>query len=117
MIEYDFHNILRLDSCFRFLTLQERIHLHQSSVSEKYFQKLPEHTRQKLVTMAKILENWMVPRFHKLREDADCNRYWVQVICVDEDYSEAYFSKIYQEEFEEFVQIMQKHGYGITRTA
>lgn len=117
MIEYDFHNVLRLDSCFRFLTLQERIHLHQSAVSGKYFQNLPEHTRQKLVTMAKILENWMVPGFHKLKENADCQRYWVYVIDNELMISEAEYAERYQEEFKEFVQIMQKHGYGITRTA
>ena len=79
MIDIDFINILRLDSCFKFLSLQERIHLHQGGMSERYFSELPKSIRDKITKMDAVLKmlDWEVPGFSLLREDEDAHRYWV----------------------------------------
>jgi len=50
-MKYNFLNILRLDGCFRFLTLSMRIHLHQSIASERYFNALPREIQEQIYQM------------------------------------------------------------------
>lgn len=107
MIDIDFINILRLDSCFKFLSLQERIHLHQGGMSERYFSELPKSIRDKITKMDAVLKmlDWEVPGFSHLREDEDAHRYWVFKSKKGE-LSTAEYAKIYQEKFNQFKQMI-----------
>lgn len=105
MLEYDFLKVLRLDGCFRFLSLATRIHLHQSTVSAQYFLHLPHELQLELKIMAGVLTEmqWDVPSFHKLRENEDTERYWVYVNNNGAELSEADYAKMYKDKFEEFL--------------
>lgn len=103
MTDIDFTNILRLDGCFRFLTLGFRIHLHQSRVSEIYFDNLPESVRNKIVAMSRALYqmSWDLPAFHSYREDENAQKYYVHATAKGE-ISESQYAELYQKEFELF---------------
>lgn len=105
--EYDFMNVLRLDGCFRFLTLGDRIHLHQSNISESYYRSLPSGKRDQLAKMSKALDymQWEVPAFHTYREDANAQKYYVHVARAGE-ISETQYAELYKEEFEHFKNII-----------
>ena len=107
MIDIDFINILRLDGCFKFLSLQERIHLHQSIASESYFNALPQEIQKQIYQMGKTLKRmkWDVPAFCTLREDEKAHRYWVFKSKKGE-LSTAEYAKMYQEKFNQFKQVI-----------
>lgn len=107
MTKYDFLNILRLDGCFRFLTLPMRIHLHQGGMSERYFSELPKSIRDKITKMDAVLKmlDWEVPVFSHLREDEDAHRYWVFKSKKGE-LSTVEYAKMYQEKFNQFKQMI-----------
>lgn len=107
MIDIDFTNILRLDGCFKFLNLQERINLHQSRMSPRYFNTLPEETTEKFRKIDAALKamEWEIPAFHTLREDECADRYWVYVNYKG-DVSEAQYAKTYADEFNEIKKLL-----------
>lgn len=112
MIDIDFINILRLDSCFKFLSLQERIHLHQSIASESYFNALPQEIQKQIYQMSKTLKRmkWDVPAFYNLREDEEAQRYWV-FINRKEEISEQNYANLYKEKFEQFQRIIKTDNF------
>lgn len=104
----DYTNILRLDSCFRFLSLAERIELHQSRMSGRYFQQLNEQSKNKIrrLNEALSLMNWEVPAFHTLRETEHYERFWVCKIGRKE-ISEAQYAEMYRQDFEKLLTLLK----------
>lgn len=111
MLEYDFINVLRLDGCFRFLNLGYRIHLHQSTFSEKYFDALPTKIQKELIQFTEVLEgmDWEIPKFHTMREDDNAVKYYVFTNSKGE-ISEAKYAEMYNEEFQEFKKKIQNES-------
>lgn len=104
----DYTNILRLDSCFRFLSLAERIELHQSRMSGRYFQQLPKSHQDKIRKMNEALNliGWEVPEFHTLKETGYLERYWVYKKERNE-ISETQYAELHRNEFEKFLTILK----------
>lgn len=100
MEENPYINLLRLDSCFHFLTLLERIELHYLGVTPVKVSKERITIYDRMMTVLKEM-NWEVPEFTILTENEDGEREWAargrwRTI------TQSQWAKEWLEDFEEF---------------
>ena len=95
-------NLLRLDSCFHFLSLDERIEIHHCSINA-ITNKVSKQNILKYERMMSALEemDWHVPEFHILTENSEGKKEW-NARGKWKNISEAEWAKDWMEEFTEF---------------